>query len=157
MKHPLSIGLILIIQVILTCYTMGIFTENFWMSYIVFLTFLGGILILFIYVASLASNEIFTPQLKNHLYFTSISLFILILIIIIIMTGTKIFFINDLFVELEHYWKNRENLILIIKNLYNPPSYMITIILITYLIITMIVIINIVSLFIGPLRRLKYE
>jgi hypothetical protein len=37
---------------------------SFWFSYILFITIIGGILVLFIYIAKLASNEIFSPSNK---------------------------------------------------------------------------------------------
>jgi hypothetical protein len=41
-------------------------TEDFWSSYILFIIIIGGILVLFIYVTILASNEIFSPSNKIH-------------------------------------------------------------------------------------------
>ena len=49
-------GLTLLIQTILVSIISGLITKTFWFSYILFLVFLGGILVLFIYVTSLASN-----------------------------------------------------------------------------------------------------
>jgi len=41
-------------------------TEDFWCSYILFIIIIGGILVLFIYITRLASNEIFSPSNKIH-------------------------------------------------------------------------------------------
>lgn len=59
-RHPLAMGLTLIIQTSLIAIFTGAIIPNFWFSYILFLVFLGGILVLFIYVCSLASNEKFS-------------------------------------------------------------------------------------------------
>jgi len=40
--------------------------RRFWVSYILFIIIIGGILVLFIYVTRLASNEIFSPSNKIH-------------------------------------------------------------------------------------------
>jgi len=47
----------LILQTLLVALISGLIIDRFWFSYILVLIFLGGILILFIYVAALASNE----------------------------------------------------------------------------------------------------
>lgn len=59
-KHPLSIGAVLLFQTLFIAVFSGLTLPSFWYSYILILIFLGGILILFIYVASMASNEKFT-------------------------------------------------------------------------------------------------
>jgi hypothetical protein len=41
-------------------------TEDFDFSYILFITIIGGILVLFMYITRLASNEIFSPSNKIH-------------------------------------------------------------------------------------------
>jgi len=40
--------------------------RRFWVSYIQFIIIIGGILVLFIYIRRLASNEIFSPSNKIH-------------------------------------------------------------------------------------------
>jgi hypothetical protein len=40
--------------------------RRFWVSYILFIIIIGGILILFIYITRLASNKIFSPSNKIH-------------------------------------------------------------------------------------------
>ena len=40
--------------------------KSFWFSYILFIIIIGGILVLFIYIRRLASNEIFSPSNKIH-------------------------------------------------------------------------------------------
>lgn len=74
-NHPLIIGLILLAQTITIALFTGLTLSSFWFSYILILVFLGGILILFIYVASIASNEKFSkysliPSLILSLVFT---------------------------------------------------------------------------------------
>nr|ANJ70568.1 NADH dehydrogenase subunit 6 [Nalassus laevioctostriatus] len=64
MNHPLSMGLILLIQTILISLITGNFNQNLWFSYILFLIMIGGMLILFMYMTSIASNEKFKTNLK---------------------------------------------------------------------------------------------
>ena len=40
--------------------------RRFWFSYILFIIIIGGVLVLFLYITRLASNEIFSPSNKIH-------------------------------------------------------------------------------------------
>nr|AMH85432.1 NADH dehydrogenase subunit 6 [Boettcheria bisetosa] len=151
MKHPLAMGLTLLIQTTLICLTSGLMTKTFWFSYILFLVFLGGMLVLFIYVTSLASNEMFSFSMK--LMITSIILFLLSMLILIFMDKniimqyynmeTNQIFNADLFIT--------ENS-LSLNKLYNYPTNLLTIMLMNYLLITLIAVVKITKLFKGPLR-----
>nr|BCW86810.1 NADH dehydrogenase subunit 6 [Drepanosurus asanumai]BCW86823.1 NADH dehydrogenase subunit 6 [Drepanosurus asanumai] len=56
-NHPLSFTLCLLLQTIVMCVTLTPLSP--WISLILFLIFLGGILVMFLYVASLSANESF--------------------------------------------------------------------------------------------------
>nr|QXJ80266.1 NADH dehydrogenase subunit 6 [Rhodoprasina callantha] len=153
LTHPLSMGLVILIQTMLTCLLSGMFIKTYWFSYIIFLTFLGGLLVLFIYVSSIASNEMF--YLSNNM---KIIFFIMILLMIL----TQSFFyknlnwmnlINNL--EMNNFFNlmffNNENKINLNK-MYNNYSSMLMMMLIIYLFITLIAIVKITNIFYGPLR-----
>lgn len=55
--NPLTIGVRIIIQALILAFITSFFLPSFWFSYILILVYLGGLLVLFIYVSSLASNE----------------------------------------------------------------------------------------------------
>lgn len=59
LRHPVGLGLTLILHTLLISCVTGLVGGTFWFSYILFLVFLGGVLVLFIYMTSLASNEKF--------------------------------------------------------------------------------------------------
>nr|YP_010464337.1 NADH dehydrogenase subunit 6 [Opatrum subaratum]UUL71714.1 NADH dehydrogenase subunit 6 [Opatrum subaratum] len=59
MNHPLSAGMILLLNTIMISLITGNLNQNFWFSYILFLIMIGGMLILFMYMTSIASNEKF--------------------------------------------------------------------------------------------------
>nr|YP_010865978.1 NADH dehydrogenase subunit 6 [Cerapanorpa dubia]WGT92263.1 NADH dehydrogenase subunit 6 [Cerapanorpa dubia] len=154
MNHPLAMGLILLIQTLLICMISGLVTKTFWFSYILFLVFLGGMLILFIYMTSLASNEMFTFSFK----LTFIAIFS-------IMTSIMMFFIIDQnlwifnFMNFDMEIMNKISFLNMNENslnltkLYNFPTSFITIMLINYLFLTLIVIVKITNIFYGPLRQ----
>lgn len=146
-NHPLSIGLNLLIQTILIAIVTGLISLNFWISYLLFLVIVGGMLILFIYITRIASNEKFYFS-KNLLILTII--FILTLIFLIIKSDSRIFWI-----------KNSDSINILNFSLYeySPNKYFINNskfilrILIVYLFITLIAIVNISRNNFGPLRQ----
>nr|YP_010865900.1 NADH dehydrogenase subunit 6 [Cerapanorpa byersi]ASM82823.1 NADH dehydrogenase subunit 6 [Cerapanorpa obtusa]WGT92106.1 NADH dehydrogenase subunit 6 [Cerapanorpa byersi] len=154
MNHPLAMGLILLIQTLLICMISGLVTKTFWFSYILFLVFLGGMLILFIYMTSLASNEMFTFSFK--LTFIAIfSIMISIMMFFIIDQNLWIFnFMNfDMEIMNKISFLNMNENSLNLTKLYNFPTSFITIMLINYLFLTLIVIVKITNIFYGPLRQ----
>lgn len=145
-------GLILLWQTVLICLISGILRNTFWFSYVLFLIFLGGILVLFIYVTSLASNEIFNFSIKL-IWINAIIFVIFFLLILLIDKSLFInYFINfesqNLFFIMN--FQNENSLSL--NKLYNFPNNLITIIVIIYLFLTLIAVVKITNIFEGPLR-----
>nr|YP_010464233.1 NADH dehydrogenase subunit 6 [Strongylium pinfaense]UUL71610.1 NADH dehydrogenase subunit 6 [Strongylium pinfaense] len=64
MKHPLSMGMTLLIQTTIISLMTTKMNSNSWFSYILFLIMIGGMLILFMYMTSIASNEKFKTNMK---------------------------------------------------------------------------------------------
>nr|YP_010419993.1 NADH dehydrogenase subunit 6 [Anopheles darlingi]ACX49708.1 NADH dehydrogenase subunit 6 [Anopheles darlingi]ACX49721.1 NADH dehydrogenase subunit 6 [Anopheles darlingi]AWB98027.1 NADH dehydrogenase subunit 6 [Anopheles darlingi]AWB98118.1 NADH dehydrogenase subunit 6 [Anopheles darlingi]AWB98274.1 NADH dehydrogenase subunit 6 [Anopheles darlingi] len=155
MKHPLSMGLMLLIQTFLTCLITSIYVKTFWFSYVLFLIFLGGMLILFIYVTSLSSNEMFSMSFS--LSMISLMIFSFFTIIFFIMDKSLIeqFIMN---MEMEQL-SNMNNLIneniLSLNKMYNFPTNLITLLLINYLFLTLLVTVKITKKFYGPLRPMN--
>nr|QYJ55693.1 NADH dehydrogenase subunit 6 [Anopheles sacharovi]QYJ55706.1 NADH dehydrogenase subunit 6 [Anopheles sacharovi]QYJ55719.1 NADH dehydrogenase subunit 6 [Anopheles sacharovi]QYJ55732.1 NADH dehydrogenase subunit 6 [Anopheles sacharovi]QYJ55745.1 NADH dehydrogenase subunit 6 [Anopheles sacharovi] len=155
MKHPLSMGLMLLTQTFLTCLLTGIYVKTFWFSYVLFLIFLGGMLILFIYVTSLSSNEMFTMSFS----LTTLSLFIFFMMVMMFFIIDKSLieqFISNM--EMEKFSINNnlinEN-ILFLNKMYNFPTNLITLLLINYLFLTLLVTVKITKKFYGPLRPMN--
>nr|YP_010713167.1 NADH dehydrogenase subunit 6 [Thaumatomyia glabra]WDA94059.1 NADH dehydrogenase subunit 6 [Thaumatomyia glabra] len=155
-NHPLAMGLTLLIQTIFICILTGLITKTFWFSYVLFLIFLGGMLVLFIYVTSLASNEMFSFSTKLITY--SVILITINSLIILFMNDFSYFNINIFNNEMNSLTDNvmllKENT-LSLNKLYNYPTNMITILLMNYLLITLIAIVKITKLFYGPLRMMN--
>nr|YP_010236189.1 NADH dehydrogenase subunit 6 [Desmomyia sinensis]QTD82963.1 NADH dehydrogenase subunit 6 [Desmomyia sinensis] len=155
MTHPLAMGLVLLLQTLLICLITGLFTKTFWFSYILFLIFLGGMLVLFIYVTSLASNEMFSFSMKT---FTISLMFLMFIMMFFFIMDSSL--INNMFINNEMYNLNimnsyiKENS-LNLNKLYNFPSNMITLLLINYLLLTLIAVVKITNIFYGPLRPMN--
>nr|QUL58782.1 NADH dehydrogenase subunit 6 [Sarcophila rasnitzyni] len=151
MKHPLAMGLTLLIQTTLICLTSGLMSKTFWFSYILFLVFLGGMLVLFIYVTSLASNEMFSLSIKLSIislmifFLSMITLFMLDKNLLIQYSNLEV---NSIFNMNSYFLENA----LTLNKLYNHPTNLLTIMLMNYLLITLIAVVKITKLFKGPLR-----
>nr|WHL46484.1 NADH dehydrogenase subunit 6 [Phalera takasagoensis] len=153
-NNPLSMGLMILLQTLLTCLLSGMMIKTYWFSYILFLTFLGGLLVLFIYVSSIASNELFNMSIIMKSFF-----FICLLIIFMI----QIFYMNNLMwmnfsknSDMENFMNmyinmNIENKINLNK-LYNNQTFLLMMMLVIYLFITLIAVVKITNIFYGPLR-----
>nr|YP_003433951.1 NADH dehydrogenase subunit 6 [Siphlonurus immanis] len=150
MKHPLAMGLILLIQTTYISVFSGLIAPTFWFAYILFLVFLGGMLVLFIYVTSLASNEMFSISSKTLLFMLLFSTSLLIL--------TVFFYDHNLWMTPMQTFTETPSLTSpynisdYLYKLYNTMSSIITILLISYLFLTLIIVVSITNIYEGPLR-----
>nr|QLY90094.1 NADH dehydrogenase subunit 6 [Metalimnobia quadrinotata] len=152
MKHPLALGITLLFQTFLICLISGSFSKTFWFSYVLFLIFLGGMLVLFIYVTALASNEMFSLSMK--LIFIGSLMMILVLFLLMFIDSMLIssFLMNmEMNINTNAYNFIQENSTNLNK-LYNFPTNIITLLMINYLFLTLIIIVKITNNFNGPLR-----
>nr|YP_010719279.1 NADH dehydrogenase subunit 6 [Antheraea polyphemus]WDR47342.1 NADH dehydrogenase subunit 6 [Antheraea polyphemus]WDR47355.1 NADH dehydrogenase subunit 6 [Antheraea polyphemus] len=154
LNHPLSMGLMILFQTLLTCLLTGMMIKTYWFSYILFLTFLGGLLVLFIYVSSIASNELFFFNFNMKLYYL---MFIYILLIFLFLFFNNLKWLNFNINNSEMI--NFSNMIMFfnenkinLNKLYNNQTSFLTYLLIIYLFITLIAMVKITNIFYGPLR-----
>nr|YP_006460279.1 NADH dehydrogenase subunit 6 [Papilio machaon]ADI75262.1 NADH dehydrogenase subunit 6 [Parnassius bremeri]ADI75340.1 NADH dehydrogenase subunit 6 [Papilio machaon] len=158
LNHPLSMGLMILIQTLVICLLSGMLINSYWFSYILFLVFLGGLLVLFIYVSSVASNELFNMNfsLKNIMFF--------LLIMSLFLSFNYMNNLNWLNFSFNYEMKNMMNFFIFFNNenkinlskLYNNQNYMLMMMLITYLFITLVAIVKITNIFYGPIRSINY-
>nr|ASO76792.1 NADH dehydrogenase subunit 6 [Meimuna opalifera] len=142
MKHPLSMGSILLMQTIFSSLICSMYLNSYFMSYILFLVFIGGMLILFMYMSSIASNEKFYFSMK--LMLANMMIFMLLF-------------------KLNFNWLDMENIKMsidlynsycnfLMNKLYMLPSGNITLLMIIYLLFVLIIVSNIISVYNSPLR-----
>nr|AVN67675.1 NADH dehydrogenase subunit 6 [Symploce macroptera] len=148
MNHPLAMGLLLLIQTMMISLISGMLSQSFWFSYVLFLVFLGGMLVLFIYVTSLASNEMFMLSTKMIIS----SLFIMILSMMILMNSKLSIIQNQ---EMMGFWMMDNPLYNSLTKLYNQPTGSITVLLASYLFLTLIAVVKITNISKGPLRQMN--
>ncbi|YP_001382117.1 NADH dehydrogenase subunit 6 (mitochondrion) [Penaeus chinensis] len=146
--HPLAMGLMLLFQTIMICVTAGLSMNSFWFSYILFLIFLGAMLVLFIYVASLASNESFsfsTSLMMVSAFVLLASFMMIFLDPLLLNTPISIqqsSLPNDQFSSTQS----------LLSSIYNYTTMNLTLFIVMYLLLTLIVVVKITNTFFGPLR-----
>nr|YP_011017966.1 NADH dehydrogenase subunit 6 [Amritodus flavoscutatus]WQF70197.1 NADH dehydrogenase subunit 6 [Amritodus flavoscutatus] len=139
MNTPMSLGILLMIQTFMMITLINKMMVNSWICMITFLMMIGGLLIIFIYMSSLASNEKFKINLKL--------MFLLILMMMLIDE-----MLNDLQIMESQLLLNMSMEQLSLSKIYNKKSMVITIMMVIYLLLTMIVVTKMVKHYEGPLR-----
>nr|QJX65656.1 NADH dehydrogenase subunit 6 [Amorophaga japonica] len=153
MNHPIPMGLMILMQTLLLCMISGLSIYSYWFSYILFLIMLGGLMVLFIYVSTIASNETF--KMNKMMYFYIIMINLLLISFFLIFTN-KMNWMNISNMEMMNFnykflMLNNENKINLSK-LYNKKTFMMMLMMIMYLLITLIAVVKIINIFHGPLR-----
>nr|YP_009268478.1 NADH dehydrogenase subunit 6 [Biston thibetaria]AID67373.1 NADH dehydrogenase subunit 6 [Biston thibetaria]AIE11781.1 NADH dehydrogenase subunit 6 [Biston thibetaria]ANW36824.1 NADH dehydrogenase subunit 6 [Biston thibetaria] len=158
LNHPLSIGLLILIQTLMMCLLSGMLIKTYWFSYILFLTFLGGLLVLFIYVSSIASNELFKLNINMK------TLMIMLFTMIMMMQMYMYMYENLNWMNLSNNISNTNNMMNLsffnnenkinLNKLYNNHTYMMMSMLVIYLFISLVSIVKITNIFYGPLRTM---
>ncbi|YP_010307980.1 NADH dehydrogenase subunit 6 (mitochondrion) [Achroia grisella] len=156
MNHPLSMGISILFQTLMICLLSGMLIKTYWFSYILFLTFMGGLLVLFIYVSSIASNELFKISPLNKMSTITFLMINFILSYIFFFNLNWLNFSINLeemnnFMQSTMFFFNNENKINLSK-LYNNQTFMMMMMLVIYLFITLIAVVKITNIFFGPLR-----
>nr|YP_010179707.1 NADH dehydrogenase subunit 6 [Cryptotympana atrata]QUV77450.1 NADH dehydrogenase subunit 6 [Cryptotympana atrata] len=143
MKHPLSMGFILLLQTILSSVVLSYNMCSYIYSYILILIFIGGMLILFMYMASIASNEKFFFSMKLILMSMLMTLIVysyMLMIDLEYMNLNKMIYLID---DQEEFFMNK---------MFSFPSGIMILVMVIYLLFTLIVIVNIIKIKIAPLR-----
>nr|YP_010272312.1 NADH dehydrogenase subunit 6 [Spastonyx nemognathoides]UKE80222.1 NADH dehydrogenase subunit 6 [Spastonyx nemognathoides] len=144
LSHPLSLGLVLLIQTTTISLMTGAMCINFWFSYILFLIMVGGMLILFIYMTSIASNEKFSFSPKT-------SSPTLIAFLCILMPTAMTFMSDNPTSNSMTTFLPKDLAISMIKYTSMPMSILLVFMMI-YLFITLIATVKIIDTKSGPLR-----
>nr|QXJ41889.1 NADH dehydrogenase subunit 6 [Pissodes strobi] len=148
LHHPLSLGCTLLLQTMLISLSTGFLYYNFWFSYILFLIMIGGMLVMFIYMTSIASNEKF--KLPKNLIIFGMMFFLSLMIMIFLLDNFYSKFLSNNFMDMPQAMKMTN---FTLNKFYNYPNMQIMIILMIYLLITLIATVKIIGKFTGTLRQ----
>nr|YP_009689653.1 NADH dehydrogenase subunit 6 [Psorophora saeva]QEE94382.1 NADH dehydrogenase subunit 6 [Psorophora saeva] len=155
MKHPLAMGLMLLIQTFMTALYTGMYMKTFWFSYMLFLIFMGGMLVLFIYVTSLSSNEMFSLSLKLTFLTIMFSSIFMMFSFFMDKSLIEMFIYNNEMNSLSFMNSMMKEDILSLNKMYNFPTNLITLLLINYLFLTLLMTVKITKKNYGPLRPMN--
>nr|YP_010278726.1 NADH dehydrogenase subunit 6 [Changbaninus pleiospicules]UKE80323.1 NADH dehydrogenase subunit 6 [Changbaninus pleiospicules] len=138
LKTPMSMGILLLIQTTLSTILISKLTMSSWMAMIIFLMLIGGLLILFMYMSSIASNEKFTPNI-----------FMIFPIMLIFLPMEEMMCETQMNEKLQTFMLNES---ITLMKIYNKKTMLITIMLFSYLLLAMISITSVIKIYKGPLR-----
>nr|YP_009351089.1 NADH dehydrogenase subunit 6 [Longustitermes manni]AQP28501.1 NADH dehydrogenase subunit 6 [Longustitermes manni] len=145
MKHPLAMGMMLLLQTTMVCIISGTMYSSFWFSYILFMIMVGGMLVLFMYMTSLASNEMFSPS--NKMLMITMTLMPMLTYITPTVTNNKEMNMHNTMMESE--------ITTTTTVMYNQMMGTMTTLLVLYMLMTLIVVVNIINVSKGPLRHMN--
>nr|YP_010408166.1 NADH dehydrogenase subunit 6 [Septaria lineata]URF21539.1 NADH dehydrogenase subunit 6 [Septaria lineata] len=111
MMQPLSLGLCIMGISLFWCVLLGLVYSS-WFSYVLFLIYVGGLLVMFVYVAALAPNTLFS-SLKSLVGISSVSA--LLFPLILLYTPKDLSFLYDN-LSLDYYSENMKTGILMISS-----------------------------------------
>nr|YP_010735843.1 NADH dehydrogenase subunit 6 [Phytomastax pentaspinula]WEL32813.1 NADH dehydrogenase subunit 6 [Phytomastax pentaspinula] len=153
-SHPMTMVITILMQTLMICTISGMIMESFWLSYLLFLIMLGGMMVLFMYITSIASNE----MLKFNMNIITIMLVSITIMISINIDKYMVFYDSNnsemcSFNQMINIKETSE----LMKKLYNQPTYIMSMMMMVYLLFTMIVVIKIINIKQGPVRKTTYE
>nr|YP_009731690.1 NADH dehydrogenase subunit 6 [Anchistus australis]QHR79564.1 NADH dehydrogenase subunit 6 [Anchistus australis] len=136
--HPLTMALGLVTQAFLVSILVASFAPTPWFSYILFLIFMGAVMVLFIYIAALAANDMFVfPNYWTY--------FLILVFAMIIGVSTYQFTVNSSssFISKKSTWNSysleQSNWISEQINVYAPINQPLTILVVWFLLLTLLV------------------
>nr|CTP93717.1 NADH dehydrogenase subunit 6 [Pseudoniphargus gorbeanus] len=146
-NSPLLLSIIIILQTITIAIMLTLFTVSSWFSFMLLMVYLSGMMIVFIYVSSVASNELFYMDKYNYM-------FVLMFIPLIIMMMPNM---ENTQSEVTSTLTMNYTSATITKTikLFSKSLYLMTIMLIIYILLTMIMVMKNSSFSTGPLRSHK--
>nr|YP_009443897.1 NADH dehydrogenase subunit 6 [Lachesilla anna]ATU07118.1 NADH dehydrogenase subunit 6 [Lachesilla anna] len=150
--NPMAMGLILIFQTISLALFLMLCTKSSWFLYMFILIFIGGMLVLFIYVTSIFPNEKFN--------FSQLKTFNMTFLFMVFMSSFFFYLsylsLNSNMMETFITWVSSENSLLTpTKKFFSSRTNLMIIFLVNYLFFCMIVVIKITNFFQGPLRKMN--
>nr|APX40691.1 NADH dehydrogenase subunit 6 [Labidostomis lucida] len=148
MNHPLTAGLVLLAQTIMIALLSGTMNMNYWFSYIIFLVMIGGMLVLFVYMTSIASNEKFK-------FSPTVASIIVLMLTLAIMSIFMDSLLPATFLKMMDTYtlESMKNTSLLINKYLNYPHSLIYLTMVIYLLITLIAVVKITIKAKGTLRQ----
>nr|AXI98620.1 NADH dehydrogenase subunit 6 [Pseudoniphargus mateusorum] len=145
---PLFLSLMIISQTIVLSLVINTITLTSWFSFMLIMIYLSGMMVIFIYISSMASNELF--YLNSPLL---VIIFMLVTLFTLLIFNFATYKTSDSMNSLDQALTQ----ITIFKTMkmFSKPLFVMTIMLIMYLLLAMIVVSKNSAFSSGPLRSIK--
>nr|VFU78897.1 NADH dehydrogenase subunit 6 [Proasellus meridianus] len=131
----------LLLSTLLVAIVLGMVDSFPWLAYMLFLIFLGGVLILFTYISSLSSNHLFS-EVKLEIIAVAFALTMIALLTCQMEAG------EGSYTSIEY------DMSMFMKELFTPIFYPLYLYLFTYLLITLLYVVTIMKVYYAPLRSM---
>nr|YP_009711659.1 NADH dehydrogenase subunit 6 [Abrus expansivus]QGA47527.1 NADH dehydrogenase subunit 6 [Abrus expansivus] len=141
-KTPMSLGILLLIQTSLSTILVAKIMDSSWMALIIFLMLIGGLMILFMYMSSISSNEKFSPKIM------------MAMLLLMVLNPMEELYSESQINDLMKFNMSMDTISL--TKIYNKKTIMITIMMFMYMLLAMIVVTKIVKIYKGPLRSRNF-
>nr|AOY40261.1 NADH dehydrogenase subunit 6 [Bostrichoidea sp. KM-2015] len=141
--HPLSMALLLMLNTLIIALMSGMMNISYWYAFMLFMIMVGGMLVMIIYMTTIASNEYIDLTFKY---------LIPLMILSMLMCLPNILNLNFMINTPESYL-NPKPMNLSLNKFISANHLSLIMMLINYLFITLIAIVKITSLKYGSLRQ----
>nr|YP_009675766.1 NADH dehydrogenase subunit 6 [Aphis citricidus]QDD68881.1 NADH dehydrogenase subunit 6 [Aphis citricidus] len=145
MKSPISSNLIILMQTMILTLMINMINKTAWISFLIFILYIGGLMIIFLYISSIAFNEFnINKNYKNILLK-------LILLTMFIFYFKLNFNMENFYYENKFIFEDNFNLI----NMFMMPNNLMIYLIIFILFFMLILIIWMLKINKGPIRQKK--
>lgn len=142
-KTPLKANITILLQTILITLITNLINKTSWISFIIFILYVRGLIIIFLYISRIAFNELNLNKKFNNIIIKIIFIYIIILFIKNSITKENFQFENNILFEDNKY----------LLNIFYIPNNLIIYFIILILLFILIIIIWLLKNKKGPLRQ----
>nr|YP_010286770.1 NADH dehydrogenase subunit 6 [Halticus minutus]UKT60751.1 NADH dehydrogenase subunit 6 [Halticus minutus] len=146
-NHPMSMGLMILIQTTIISLMSSIIMKSSWLSFMLMITMISGLMVLFMYMSSSTPNKKFLITSKSILT----TMYIILLMILLFLYLENKMIINDNYFMMEMMDFKTLSTQSLMK-IYTSKNSILTIIIVSYLFFTMIISTLLVNIEEGPMQ-----
>nr|YP_009520481.1 NADH dehydrogenase subunit 6 [Bourletiella arvalis]ATP01409.1 NADH dehydrogenase subunit 6 [Bourletiella arvalis] len=137
--NPMTMVIMIIIQSLIICLILFVTMSVSWYSYILFLIFMGGLMVLFIYICSIASNEMFSSSMNSK---KIILLMMMIAVLTLLFDKMQMNVLNISSIWMINKMMEVLNMTLVLMTMF-------------FLLFSLVVVVKISNMKMGPIRTFK--
>nr|YP_009695251.1 NADH dehydrogenase subunit 6 [Alicella gigantea]QAT19465.1 NADH dehydrogenase subunit 6 [Alicella gigantea] len=148
---PLLLAMFIITQAIIVSIMIFYLSSSSWFSFIFLMIFISSIMVIFVYVSSLASNELAFSSSQTMLY-TSVAIMVTMILLVMHLPSNYTYLMtqtNSLLMLQTHMAT------FTVYKMYSPVVLSMSIMMINYLLIALIAVVKNSSYSVGPLRSMN--